>query len=234
MDSRFRGNDGRGQEQYHLNCNATVWWGVILYCAENVIVVRSRLMVNSSPTRDSYLTRVRNVSLLPGERVTRLFSPTLGFIDEPSARGYLLVATTRRVMAFAQGDSSDETYLATLESLQAAVYRRESRGTGSLFQGLLVVLGALAVYLVLAYQLTGSFEGPVIPIISMDAGAVAVLVAVVVAAWLMWKHYFTGRGGSISFQGSTWSFSFPCRGRGAREHVYELLDAVFQAQGRRV
>ena len=189
-------------------------------------------MVNGVPTRDSYLTRVRNVSLLPGERVTHLFTPSLGFVDEPSERGYLLVTTTRRVLAFAQDDRSDETYLATLESLQGVVYRRESRGTGSLFQGLLLVLGALAVYLVLAYQLTGSFEGPVMPIIRMDAGAVAVLLAVVVAAWLMWKHYFTGQGGSISFQGGTWSFSFPCRSRKAREHVYELLDAVFQARGR--
>ena len=191
-------------------------------------------MVNGAPTRDSYLTRVRNVSLLPGERVTHLFTPSLGFIDEPSARGYLLVATTRRVMAFAQDDGSDETYLAALESLQAVVYRRESRGTGSLFQGLLVVLGALAVYLVLAYQLTGSFEGPVIPIIHMDMGAAAVLLAVVVAAWLMWKHYFTGQGGSISFQGSTWSFSFPCRSRAAREQVHRLMDSVFQAQSGRL
>ena len=188
--------------------------------------------MNGAPTRDSYLTRVRNVSLLPGERVTHLFTPSLGFVDEPLTQGYLLVATTRRVMAFAQDDGRDETYVATLESLQAAAYRRESRGVGSLFQGLLVVIGALVVYLVLAYQLTGSFEGPVIPIIRMDAGAVTVLLAVIVAAWLMWKHYFTGQRGSISFQGGTWSFSFPCRSRAAREHVYELLDAVFQAQGR--
>ena len=190
--------------------------------------------MNGTSTRDNYLTRVRNVSLLPGERVTHLFTPSLGFIDEPSARGHLLVATTRRVMAFAQDDGSDETYLATLESLQAVVYRRESRGTGSLFQGLLVVVGALAVYLVLAYQLTGSFEGPVIPIIRMDMGAVAVLLAVVVAAWLMWKYYYysTGQRGSISFQGSTWSFSFPCRSREAREQVHRLMDSVFQAQVR--
>ena len=190
-------------------------------------------MVNAPPTRDSYLTRVRNVSLLPGERVTHLFSPSLGFIDEPPARGHLLVTTDRRIMAFAQGEGRNETYLATLESLQAAAYRGESRGAGSLFQGLLVALGALVVYLALAYQLTGSFQGPVIPIIRMDAGAVAVLLAVAAGAWLVWKHYFTSQHGSISFQGGTWSFSFPCRSREAREQVHRLMDAVFQAQSRR-
>ena len=188
-------------------------------------------MVNGAPTRDSYLIRVRNVSLLPGERVNHLFSPSLGFIREPSARGHLLVATDRRVMAFAQDDGRDETYLATLESLQAVSYRGESRGTGSLFQGLLVVLGALIMYLILAYQLTGQFQGPLIPVIRMDAGAVAVMLAVVVVAWLLWKHYFTSQRGTISFQGGTWSFSFPCRSREARGHVYQLLDAVFRAQG---
>ena len=191
-------------------------------------------MLNGAPARESYLTRVRNVALLPEERVTHLFSSALGLTDEPTVEGNLLVATDQRLMAFSREDGREETYLVPLESLQAVAVRSESRGLGSLLQGLLVVLCGLIVYLVVAYQSTGRFQGPSLPIIRMDLGAIAVLLAVIAGGWLVWKHYFTSESGAISFQGSTWAFSFPCRTKTAKDQVYQMVNAVFSARVPRI
>ncbi len=191
-------------------------------------------MLNGAPQRDSYLTRIRNVDLLPEERVTHLFSSSIGLTDEPPVNGNILVATNQRIMAFSIEDGRDETYVAPLESLHAVAVRSESKGVGSLLLGLLVVLCGLIVYLVVAYQLTGRFQGPSLPIIRMDLGAVAVLLAVIAGGWLVWKHYFTSESGAISFQGSTWAFSFPCRTKTAKDQVYQMVNAVFSARVPRI
>ncbi len=187
-------------------------------------------MLNGAPARGSYLTRVRKVAMLPEERVIHLFSSSLGSTDEPPVEGNLLVATNQRVMAFTQEDGQNESYLVPLEFLHAVAVRSESRGMGSLLQGLLVVLCGLVVYLVVAYQSTGRFEGPTIPVIHMDVGAIVVLLAVIAGGWLVWKHYFTSERGSVSFQGSTWAFTFPCRTKTAKEQVHQLVNAVFSVR----
>ena len=51
----------------------------------------------------SYLTHIRDVALLPGERVTHVFSPSAGLSDEPPMEGHLLITTDQRILAFAQG-----------------------------------------------------------------------------------------------------------------------------------
>ena len=189
--------------------------------------------MNGESAHDSYLTRIRNVELLPEELVTHLFSPSHGLTDEPPVDGNVLVVTNQRLMAFSSEDGRNETYLVPLESLHAVAVRSELRGLGSLLQGLLVVLCGLIVYLVVAYQLTGRFQGPTIPFIHMDVGAVAVLFAVLAGGWMVWKHYFSSENGTMSFQGSTWAFSFPCRSKTAKDQVYQLVNSVFSARGPR-
>ena len=198
--------------------------------AEYVTIFAGGNLLDGAPVRDSYLARIRSVALMPGERVMHIFSATDGLMDEPPADGAALVATNRRVMAFLREEGGEQTFLAPLEAIQSVTVQTSTRGVRPLFQALLVLLGALVVYLIVAYQLTGRFEGPAIPVIHMDLGPAVVLIIALAAAWFVWKYYFTNENSSVSFQGATWRFSFPFRGREARAQIFLIVNAVFNAR----
>ncbi|MCH7606153.1 MAG: hypothetical protein IH962_03260 [Chloroflexi bacterium] len=187
-------------------------------------------MLNGSPILDSYITHIRDVALLTGEKVTHVFSPTRGLTEEPPVDGQLLITTNQRILAFSREDGRDETYLVPVEELKGVVIKRGARGSASLFQGLLLVVGGLAIYLMVSYWLTGQFDCCTVPIINWDLGAIMVLLAVLSGILLIGKYYFVKEGGSVTFQGSNWVFTFPYRGELARGHVYQVVNTMFLAR----
>ena len=184
-------------------------------------------VLNGDPTRKSYVTHIREVALLPGERLSHAFSPTLGLTEEPPIDGQILITTNQRIMAFSREDGRDETYLVPVEELKGVVVKSSARGSASLVQGLVLVVGGLFIYLVVSYWLTGRFDGPTVPIIRMDLGALMVLIAIAVGGLLIGKYYFAKDTGSVTFQGSNWLFTFPFRSSQVKEEVYQLVNTLF-------
>lgn len=190
-------------------------------------------MVSAFQRRDSYLTQVRDVSLLDGEKVTHVFSPHEGLLQEPSSAGRLLITTTHRIISFSDGQGNQETLLVPIEELKGVMVKKGARNPNSLVQGLIFIVSGLIIYFVLSYWMTGRFEGPSMPIINIDLGPLVILLGLIGAGWLLGKHYFAGEGGSITFQGSNWAFSFPSANEKASGEVNQLVKTVFTTRNSR-
>ena len=175
----------------------------------------------------SYLTRIRGVPLLPQERVNHSFTPADGISQEPSATGRLLVTTNQRILSFAQGQKGDETVLVPVDELNGVVMRPDSRSSGSLLQGLTLLVAGGLIYLVSGYWLADRLEGPNIPLINLDVWALVVLAALIWGGWLIGRHYFTKEPGQVTFQGGNWAFSFPYSGEKPSAEVHQVIRTVF-------
>lgn len=179
---------------------------------------------------ESYLTQIRDAPLLPEEKVTHAFLPEDGLIKEPTAAGRLLITTNQRIISFAQGERHNETVLVPVEELKGVVVRKAARNSGSLIQGLLLLAAGLFIYLILAYWITGRFDGPKIPLINLDAGPLIILVGLLWGGWLVSRHYFIRGDGWLTFQGSDWVFTFPYTSDKASEEVYQVVTTVFASR----
>ena len=120
--------------------------------------------------QESYLTHIREIALLPGERVSHLFCPARGLAPEPPGSGQFLAATNQRILAFSINNDKGDTFIVPLEDLQGVSLKSGTRSTSALFQGIIFIVGAIFIYLVLAYWLTGRFQGPNVPFLNMDHG----------------------------------------------------------------
>jgi len=181
----------------------------------------------------SYLTRIRGVPLLPQERVNHSFTPADGISQEPSATGRLLVTTNQRILSFAQGQKGDETVLVPVDELNGVVVRPDSRRSGSLLQGLTLLVAGGLIYLVSGYWLADRLEGPNIPLINLDVWAMVVLAAIIWGGWLIGRHYFTKEPGQVTFQGGNWAFSFPYSGEKPSAEVHQVIRTVFVSRNHR-
>ena len=186
--------------------------------------------MNGPQPEDSYITRVRHVAMLPGETLTHIFSPSMGFSQEPPVDGNVLITTSQRILAFSKEEGNDETHIVPVEELSGVVVKTSSRNSGSLLQGILLVVGGLLVYVIAAYWLAGRVELPNLPVINLDIGAVGVLIAIFAGVMLIWNFYRTSESGSVTFQGTNWVFSFPYESQSAREQVYWMVNTVFVAR----
>ena len=184
-------------------------------------------MIGGIEPTESYLTHVRDVALLKGERVGHIFRPDTGMTDEPPGAGQLLVTTNQRIMAFSIDDGGRETFMVPVEELRGVSVKTGSRTSTALIQGIMLIAGGLFIYLVAAYWLTGRFEGPTIPLIRMDTGAFMVFVAALMGAFFIGRHYFAKEEGSVTFQGGNWAFSFPYKGKVPGYEIYQLINTVF-------
>ncbi len=186
--------------------------------------------MNGSQSQDSYITRIRHVAMLPGEKLTHVFSPTTGFSQEPPVNGHVLVTTSQRILAFSNEDGNDETHIVPVEELSGVVVKTVSRNSASLLQGILLVVGGLFIYAIVAYWFAGQVELPEVPIINLDIGAIGVLIAIFAGVLLIWNFYRTNESGSVTFQGTNWVFSFPYESEEARQQVYRMVNTVFVAR----
>ena len=171
----------------------------------------------------NYLSRVRGVALFPRERVARVFSLEEGLLDEPTGSGQLLIATNHRILFFRDSGSAREATLLPIEELKGVVVDTAERGTFSPVRGVLTMVAALAFYLLVAYWLSGQFDGPGIPGLNMDFVPFALLAAVLVGAWVYWRHNVRRAGGKVTLQGSNWNFTFSVLGA---EHIPDLNSVV--------
>ena len=79
-------------------------------------------------------------------------------------------------------------------------------------RGILTMLAALAFYLVVAYWISGQVDSPALPGLNIDFIPFFLLAAVLVGAWLYWRHNVRRAGGQITLQGSSWNLSFTVLG----------------------
>ena len=85
-------------------------------------------------------------------------------------------------------------------------------------------------YLIVSYWLTGHIDGPAVPFIGMDVGALLVLLAVIAGVVLLGRYYFVRDTGSVVFQGSNWLFAFPYHSDKSKLQVYQLVNTAFVAR----
>jgi hypothetical protein len=169
------------------------------------------------------------VALLPEEKVTHIFSPTLGLAGEPPESGPVLITTNRRILAFTERYGSNWTFVTFVEELKGVAVKSGSRRGGSLLQGLLLVAGAIFLYVAVAYWLTGRLGGPNIPVLNMDIGSFILLIAVLAGSVFAGRHYYGKGDGSVNFQGSNWTFAFSFSGDLPSDEIYRVLNTLFAA-----
>ena len=187
-------------------------------------------MANGSGSQGKDVTYIRDIALLPGERVTHFFSPDRGLTDVLPSGEQVLITTDRRILAFSQVDGRNETFLAPLEGLKGVSVKTSARTPVSVFQGILLTIGAIFLYLVIAYWLTGRLGGPGIPFINIDIAPFLVLLLIVLAVLMVGKHYFAKKAGSVTFQGGDWVLAFPYRGDTAGQEIYRVVNSIFAAR----
>ena len=176
---------------------------------------------------ESYVTHIRDVALLPMERVSHVFCPETGLTGEPQGTGQMLVTTNQRIMAFSINEGGRETFMVPIEELKGVSVKSGSRTPTDLVQGILLIAGALFVYLIVAYWFAGKFQVPTIPLIRMDAGAFVIFVIALMGAFFIGRHYFAREEGSVTFQGGNWAFSFPYKGEEPGAQIYQVINTVF-------
>ena len=175
-------------------------------------------------------THVRNIALLPGETINHFFSPESGLTQHPPKNGQLLVSTNQRVLAFCRNEGRNETYMVPVSELQGVAVKARTRSSGSVIQGIIFGLGAMVLYLAIAYWITGRVEGPSIPLINMDVVPFLVLIVALAGVGIVSWHYFASEDGSVTFQGGNWNFAFPYRGKRAGEELQQVVNSVFAAR----
>ena len=178
----------------------------------------------------SYLTQVRDVGLISGEKVVCLYAPKGGIVTEPTSSGRLLVATNQRIMSFDEDRGNQETMLIPIEDFKGVSVKSGSGNSLSPTQGLLMLAGGLVVYLVLSYWLVDRFHGPSLPIINLDVVPVILLLAMISAGWVAWRYSLSSEGGAIKFLGSSWSFSLPYSGETSGEEIFQMINLMYAAR----
>ena len=173
---------------------------------------------------------VRQVSMLPEESISYIFTSEKGLITEPSSEGRMLVLTNQRIITFGQKDGVRETVLVPLEGVKAVSVKVGKRSRGTLFQGGMMIVAAVFFYVLLAYWLTGRIHGPAVPIIRMDLVAFVVFLAILTGVALLAQIYFVKPDGEVTIQGECIKFTFPFRGVPAEDEMYILVNAAFAAR----
>ena len=187
-------------------------------------------MNSGIPGQQISITHVRRVSLLSCDGISQVFCPALGVTQEPPVRGKMLITTNQRILAFSRDDDRNETYLVPIEELKGVTVKTTDLNYSAMFQGLLLIIGAIFLYLAVAYVLTGRFTGGEVPVLGSSWGSVVVVLVVWVGLGLIIRYYFGKEDGSVIFQGSSWVFDFPYQSDRARQDIYTVVNSVFAAR----
>ena len=173
---------------------------------------------------------VRNVCMLADESIRHTFSPESGLIPVPLPRGRMLLLTNRRIIVFGQQSGVTETVLVPLEEVKAVAVKAGQRSKGALFQGGMMIVAAVAFYVILAYWLTGRIDGPQVPIIRMDLVAFVAFLAVLTGVAVLAQMYFARPDGEVVFQGDGVKCTFSFKGEKSEDEMYVLVNAAFSAR----
>ena len=161
-------------------------------------------------TATSYLSRIRGVELLPGERIEAILHPEQGLIAEPVGSGRLLAATNRRVISVVEDGSTRVAQMYALASVCGVGVRNDARRGLSWMQWAVLVIGAVAAYLALAYWLVDRLPSVIIPVINLHVVAAILVILIALAVWLLWRSLTHSGGSMIRVEGVNWSLDVPC------------------------
>ena len=158
----------------------------------------------------SFLSRVRGVELLPGERVAALLSPDDGLLAEPPKDGRLLVATDRRFINLADSGESQIRQIFAINSVSGASVRNDVLRGFSWKQWISLIVGGIIVYVALAYWLVDRLPQIIIPGLNLHAFALIVMILVILAGWLFWRGFTQPGGMTIHVHGANWDVEAQC------------------------
>jgi hypothetical protein len=187
-------------------------------------------MITGYSEPESPVTDLRGVALLPGEKITRVFSPQAGLVRELPVNGRLLITTNQRILSFSQEQSRQETVLVPVEELKGVVVKSNTRRPTTLLRWILLSAAGTFLYGVIAYWITGRFNGPSIPLIQMDLGPLLLLLAGIWGVFFFGRYYFVREASAVTFQGSSWAFTFSYRGDKAEAEIYQVVNTLFIAR----
>ena len=158
----------------------------------------------------SYLSRIRGVDLLPGERVEGILHPEQGLIGEPAGSGRLLAATNRRIISVQEDGATRVAQMYAVASVCGVGVRNDVRRGLSWPQWAALIFGGLAVYLILAYWLVDRLPSVIIPVINLHAVAAILVILIALAAWILWRSLTHAGGSLIRIEGGNWSLETQC------------------------
>ena len=159
--------------------------------------------------RQSYLTRIRGIDLLPGETVGALLDCRAGLLAEPGSGSRIIIATNRRVISVAQGQRASATEMFAAATVSAVAVRDESRRRLSGIQGTMLIIAGALIYLALAYWLVDRLPGPIIPVINLHVAAAALLLITVIVIIAVWRSMSQPAGRSMQLRGANWTLDVP-------------------------
>lgn len=180
----------------------------------------------------SYLSRIRGVELLPGERVNAIFSPESGLVVEPLKDGQLLVATDQRIMGVLDNGTTQTWDTFAIGSVSGVSVRNNVPRGFSWRQWALLVAGGVFVYLALAYWLVDRLPYIIIPGINLHAFALAFMLLVVLAGWLFWRGLSQSEGAAIHIYGANWNIEVACSTRNTDLFAFAHTVSSMQSQWR--
>ena len=158
----------------------------------------------------SFLSRVRGVELLPGERVAAMLSPDDGLLAEPPKDGRLLVATDRRFINLEDSGQSQIRQIFAMTSVSGASVRNDVLRGFSWKQWISLIVGGIIVYVALAYWLVDRLPQIIIPGLNLHAFALIVMILVILAGWLFWRGFTQPGGMTIHVHGANWDVEAQC------------------------
>jgi hypothetical protein len=160
--------------------------------------------------------RVRQVTLLAGERILAILSPKDGLIPKATEEGGLLTLTSRRLIAFTELEGRKETRTIPLESVEDVSIRTSKPNTKPLFQGACLLLAAFIVAFVLSSMTDQPNEVAV-----LLGLAIALLGVLFIGRYFAWEQ-----GGELVVSLGSREVSFPLETERAIEQSYEVLNGV--------
>ncbi len=187
-------------------------------------------MIDRTPMAQSYISRVRGIPLLPGERLTRVFSLRNGLLDEPSFDGDLLIATNQRILFFRNEGKHREVSLFPLDEFTGAAIRSRNRRGLAVLSGIGILVAGLLAYLSTAYWLAGRLNGPSIPILEMDLAPFVLLALTMVVSLTYWRRNVLVPVGDITLWGRNWVLSFVCHTQAQVPQLQLVVDALYASR----
>ncbi len=161
-------------------------------------------------TTTSYLSRIRGVELLPGERLEIILHPEQGLIAEPSGSGRLLAATSRRIISVVEDGPTRVAQMYATGSICGVSARNDIRRGLSWLQWAVLAFGSVAAYLILAYWLVDRLPSVIIPVINLHAVAAILVILIALVVWLLWRSLTHAGGSMIRIEGINWSLEAQC------------------------
>ena len=162
--------------------------------------------MNNAP---SFLSHVRGVELLPGERVAAFLDAEEGLTPEPTPSGRLLVATDRRIIAITEEGATRVVQMFAADTVTAVSVRNDARRGLSWKQWATLLAGGVAAYFLLAYWLVDRLPNVIIPVINLHAMAAVLMVLIVLLGWIIWRSLTDSGGSIIRIDGYNWSVEAP-------------------------